>query len=125
MLPYRQHLRKPLQAKLKAGTIEMLPEQWDVFVDNTPVHLTATEYRLLQILLEVEGRVVTREALMEQVWGHDKATELESRTLDVHMSRLRHKLGANADEIITVRNVGYRINADRNSHSQTKAEAHA
>lgn len=94
---------------LKAGVIEMVPEQWVVSVDNCPVHLTEIEYRLLQELMQVKGRVLTRETLMERVWGHSKSNRLETRTLDVHMSRLRNKLHTASKSIITVRNVGYRI----------------
>lgn len=96
-------------AILKAGVIEMVPDQWVVSVDRNPVHLTEIEYRLLQELLQVKGRVLTRAALMEKVWGHSKSAKLETRTLDVHMSRLRNKLQTAAESIITVRNVGYRI----------------
>ncbi|MEE4175240.1 MAG: response regulator transcription factor [Xanthomonadales bacterium] len=94
---------------LRAGLIEMVPEQWAVSVGRDPVHLTEIEYRLLQELLQVKGRVLTRETLMERVWGHSRAVKLETRTLDVHMSRLRNKLRSASESIITVRNVGYRI----------------
>jgi DNA-binding response OmpR family regulator len=94
---------------LKAGMIEMVPEQWAVSVNRDPVHLTEIEYRLLQELLEVRGRVLTREKLMERVWGHSRSAKLETRTLDVHMSRLRNKLRSASESIITVRNVGYRL----------------
>ena len=106
-----QHRRRIAQLMhiLKAGNIEMVPDQWSVYVDGTSIKLTETEYRLLYELLEVKGRVITREALLERVWGYDKAYNIESRTLDVHMSRLRHKLGTSAKNIITVRSVGYRI----------------
>ena len=99
----REH--KPV---LKSGDIEMLPEQWMVYVEGGPVNLTEKEYRLLQELMEANGRVLTRETLLERVWGH-QSTNIESRTLDVHMSRLRHKLGSSARNIITIRNVGYRM----------------
>jgi DNA-binding response OmpR family regulator len=93
---------------LKSGDIEMLREQWMVYVEGGPVDLTEKEYRLLQELLEANGRVLTRETLLERVWG-PQSTHIESRTLDVHMSRLRRKLGRSARNIITVRNVGYRM----------------
>jgi two-component system alkaline phosphatase synthesis response regulator PhoP len=95
---------------LTAGAIKMVPERWLVFVAGVPVDLTEKEYRLLQELMEVRGRVLTRETLLERVWGHNKSFKLETRTLDVHMSRLRSKLGSSASNIITVRNVGYRMN---------------
>ncbi len=101
--------RGQLQQVLKAGDIEMVPDQWAVYVAGEPINLTEKEYRLLQELLAVKGRVLTRETLLERVWGR-QAIKIESRTLDVHMSRLRNKLGASAANIITVRNVGYRIN---------------
>jgi DNA-binding response OmpR family regulator len=60
--------------------------------------------------MEVRGRVLTRETLMQRVWGYQKSIDLETRTLDVHMSRLRAKLGPSGSNIITVRSVGYRMN---------------
>jgi DNA-binding response OmpR family regulator len=105
----RRRPAPPSPTVLKAGAIEMVPEQWVVSVDKNPVHLTAIEYRLLQELLQVRGRVLTRETLMARVWGHSKSSKLETRTLDVHMSRLRNKLDSASESIITVRNVGYRI----------------
>jgi DNA-binding response OmpR family regulator len=93
---------------LKSGDIEMLREQWTVYVGGGPVNLTEKEYRLLQELLEANGRVLTRDTLLERVWGPQSAN-IESRTLDVHMCRLRRKLGRSARNIVTVRNVGYRI----------------
>ncbi len=105
----RRASESPDPKVLKAGVIEMVPEQWAVSVDRDPVHLTEIEYRLLQELLQVKGRVLTRETLMERVWGHSKSVNLETRTLDVHMSRLRNKLRSASESIITVRNVGYRL----------------
>lgn len=95
---------------LTAGAIELVPEKWLVYVEGVAVNLTEKEYRLLQELMEVEGRVLTREALLERVWGYQKVLNLQTRTLDVHMSRLRTKLGSSAANIITVRNIGYRMN---------------
>lgn len=94
---------------LRAGSIEMVPEQWVVYLGGSAIDLTEKEYRLLQELLEAKGRVLTRETLLERVWGHQKFFNLETRTVDVHMSRLRNKLGTSSANIITVRNVGYRI----------------
>ena len=95
---------------LTAGSIKMFPEQWLVYVDGESVDLTEKEFRLLQELLEARGRVLTRETLMQRVWGYQRSLDLETRTLDVHMSRLRAKLGSSASNIITVRSVGYRMN---------------
>lgn len=95
---------------LTAGAIKMIPEQWLVYAGGESISLTEKEFRLLRELMEVKGRVLTRETLMRQVWGHQKPFDLETRTLDVHMSRLRAKLRSSASNIITVRNVGYRMN---------------
>jgi two-component system phosphate regulon response regulator PhoB len=95
---------------LTAGAIKMFPEQWLVYADDKPVNLTEKEFRLLLELMEARGRVLTREMLLERVWGYKRALDLETRTLDVHMSRLRTKLGSAGSNIITVRSVGYRMN---------------
>jgi two-component system, OmpR family, phosphate regulon response regulator PhoB len=105
----RRHPLGKAEQTLTAGSIKMIPTEWAVYVDGIPVHLTETEYRLLHELLQVKGRVLTRESLLERVWGYQKVHNLETRTLDVHMSRLRTKLGSAGSNIITVRNVGYRI----------------
>ena len=95
---------------LTAGAIKMFPEQWLVYAGGESLNLTEKEFRLLRELMEARGRVLTRETLMERVWGHRRSFDLETRTLDVHMSRLRVKLGSSASNIITVRSVGYRMN---------------
>ncbi len=78
-----------------------------VKTDGENVTLTYKEYELLCILLRHKGSAVTREVLLSNVWGYD--FEGESRTLDVHIGSLRHKLGQRGSCIETVRNVGYRI----------------
>ena len=98
------------QSVLTAGAIKMIPEKWLVFASGQSINLTEKEFRLLRELMEVKGRVLTRETLMRRVWGHEQSIDLETRTLDVHMSRLRAKLRSSASSIITVRNVGYRMN---------------
>lgn len=106
----RQPASAHVSRVLKAGGIRMLPDEWVVYVEGKTVNLTEIEYRLLHELLQVKGRVLTREFLLERVWGHQKAFKIETRTVDVHMSRLRNKLGSCARNIMTVRNIGYRIN---------------
>ena len=77
-----------------------------VWVDDRPVELTSTEFDLLKTLAEHRGLVLSREQLLEQVWGHDYFGEV--RVVDVHLGHIRQKLG---DEslITTVRGVGYRF----------------
>ena len=78
-----------------------------VCVQNTPCELTYKEYELLKLLLQNRGIVLTRDTIMERVWGIH--FEGESRTLDVHIKTLRQKLKSAASMIKTVRNVGYTI----------------
>lgn len=78
-----------------------------VFVDSTAVTLTFKEYELLHYLLMNKSIVVTRDRILDAVWGYDY--EGESRTLDMHIKRLRQKLGDAGRHIVTVRNVGYKM----------------
>ena len=77
------------------------------FVDGREVVLTALEFRLLEHLLSRVGRVQSRELLLEEVWG--LSSQLETRTIDTHIMRLRDKLGVARGYLETVRGVGYRI----------------
>jgi two-component system phosphate regulon response regulator PhoB len=71
------------------------------------VPLTATEFRLLKLLMERRGRVQTRSRLLSDVWGY--AEDVDSRTVDTHIRRLRRKLGGEAERVETVIGVGYRL----------------
>jgi two-component system phosphate regulon response regulator PhoB len=77
-----------------------------VDVEGEEVLLTALEFRLLLDLASRAGRVQSRDALLERVWGY--SPNVETRTVDTHVKRLREKLGAGAEHIETVRGVGYR-----------------
>ena len=89
------------------GSLSVSPEKHEVRVDGQPVALTFKEFLLLQLLIENRERVLTREVLLDRVWG--LGTERENRTLDVHIRTLRAKLGSAAKHIQTVRGVGYRF----------------
>ena len=93
---------------LKTGTVVLDQERHSVTVDNAPVELTATEFKLLNLLMERKGRVQSRDMLLINVWNYD--TETETRTIDTHIRRLREKLGSQASIIETIRGVGYRLN---------------
>jgi len=89
------------------GTIRLFPDRRQCLVDSAIVGLTAKEFDLLFELIKAGGNVLTREVLMDRVWGyHGDAT---SRTLDTHVRRLREKLGEAGGHVETVRGVGYRI----------------
>lgn len=80
-------------------------------VAGAPVILTPLEFRLLRTLLERPGRIQTRETLLSDVWGIE--AEIETRTVDTHIKRLRQKLGAAGENIETIRGVGYRFMEDK------------
>jgi DNA-binding response OmpR family regulator len=79
----------------------------DVKVNGRPVPLARREFELLRYLIERRGRVVSRSRLLEQVWGYDAS--IETRSVDVHINRLRAKLGPAAQLIETVIGFGYRF----------------
>jgi two-component system, OmpR family, phosphate regulon response regulator PhoB len=93
--------------RLQAGEIVVDIERHEVFVSGQAVELTATEFKLLRLLIERRGRVQTREHLLINVWNYE--TEIETRTVDTHVRRLREKLGTEAEWIETIRGVGYRL----------------
>ena len=95
---------------LTAGELSLFPERHEVQVGGSRVALTYKEYRLLSLLLENRGNVMTREILMEKVWGLE--AERENRTLDVHIRTLRAKLGPAGKYIETIRGVGYRVRGE-------------
>jgi two-component system phosphate regulon response regulator PhoB len=93
--------------KLRVGEIQLDSETHRVTVKGAPLELTATEFKLLRLMMERQGRVQTREHLLLNVWNY--STEIETRTVDTHVRRLREKLGDEAGWIETIRGVGYRI----------------
>jgi two-component system phosphate regulon response regulator PhoB len=92
---------------LEVGGIELDISGHQLRVRGKEVPLTATEFRLLRLLLERNGRVQTRGQLLSDVWGY--AEDIDSRTVDTHIRRLRRKLGPEAERIETVIGVGYRL----------------
>jgi two-component system phosphate regulon response regulator PhoB len=78
-------------------------------VGGHTVTLTATEFKLLEVLARRRGRVQSRDRLLQDVWGYENP--IDSRTVDTHMRRLREKLGNAARHLETVRGVGYRFSA--------------
>ncbi len=93
-------------ARIEIAGVVIDEELHRLTVDGEVVPLTATEFRLLKLLMERKGRVQSREHLLVNVWHYD--TDIETRTVDTHVRRVREKLGAYAHLIETVRGVGYR-----------------
>lgn len=95
------------QRNLALGAIYMDNEKHMVFVEEQQCELTFKEFELLKLLIQNTGIVMSRDIIMERIWGTD--FEGESRTLDMHIKTLRQKLGGAGSKIKTVRNVGYII----------------
>jgi DNA-binding response OmpR family regulator len=97
---------------LQAGPITMNTGSHDVRLNNQSVALTRTEFSILEALLKRRDRVVTREALINEVWGH--RDDIQSNTIDVFIKQLRAKLNCGPhDGIQTVRGVGYILRSDK------------
>ncbi len=96
--------------RLVFGDLELIPEEGKVLRGGEEVHLTKTEFRLLCELAENPGKVFSREALLDKVWGYDYFGD--GRLVDVHVRRLRTKIeadAANPRHVVTVRGLGYRL----------------
>jgi DNA-binding response OmpR family regulator len=95
---------------LRFGDLEIVPEEGVVRRGGEEVHLTKTEFRLLLELANSPGRVLSREVLLERVWGHGYFAD--GRLVDVHVRRLRTKVeadAANPRHVVTVRGLGYKL----------------
>ena len=95
---------------LRIGEIQIDVPRHAVQVGSRGIVLTATEFKLLEILARRRGRVQSRDRLLQDVWGYENP--IDSRTVDTHMRRLREKLGDAAQHLETVRGVGYRFAAE-------------
>jgi two-component system phosphate regulon response regulator PhoB len=97
---------------LAAGTLTLDSGRHLATLSGAPLPLAPKEFDLLETLLQSAGRVLSREHLLTRVWGYARADEIESRTVDVHIRRLRAKLGGEGRRIMTVKGVGYRLDPD-------------
>jgi len=95
------------QSQLQVGNIILNNEKHVVWVNGKNITLTYKEFELLRYLMLNEGIVLSRDRLLEQVWGFDYGGE--SRTVDMHIKSLRQKLGLFGASITTIRNVGYKM----------------
>ncbi|MBE84053.1 MAG: DNA-binding response regulator [Gemmatimonadetes bacterium] len=93
--------------RIRIGPLNIDLSEYRAWLDDEPLLLTATEFKLLTTLIDRQGRVQSREALLNDVWGYDYAGY--GRTVDTHIRRLREKLGQHDQMIETVRGVGYRF----------------
>jgi two-component system, OmpR family, response regulator RegX3 len=115
----RAHLRRaemstpppvPADGKLAGGPVELDPERHEVFVRGEPVPMTPKEFDLLELFLGRKSRLLTRQYLIEEVWGVDYVGD--TKTLDVHVKRLRQKIEEDRHRprhLVTVRGLGYKF----------------
>jgi phosphate regulon transcriptional regulator PhoB len=96
----------------RVGTLEVDEGKHQIAVAGNAVELTVKEFDLLCALMRANGRVLNRDQILETVWGYSNAVDIESRTVDVHIRRLREKLGNEHKRIVTVKGVGYRFEAE-------------
>jgi DNA-binding response OmpR family regulator len=97
----------PAKISIGEGMIELDPDRYEVRVSGSPVELTITEFKILQLLASKPGRVYSRDQILDQLWGHEKI--VLDRTVDVHIKNLRVKLGPAARYLLNIRGVGYKI----------------
>lgn len=93
--------------RLSVGDVIIDLDRFEVLVGGKKADLTATEFRILQLLASRPGRVFTRERILDFLWGHEKA--VVDRTVDVHIRNLREKLGPAASLVKNIRGVGYKV----------------
>ena len=96
--------------RLVIGEIVIDKNTHEVKVDGQNIDLTSTEYKLLILFTEKIGRVLTREVLLRDIWGYKN--DIETRTVDMHVQRLRNKLLSSENSIVTVRGFGYKFIAE-------------
>jgi len=107
---FRRLERQDTAGRLVFGPVELDRERHTARLEGRAVHLTAKEFALLAALIEARGRVLSRQTLLEQIWGYSYAEG--TRTVDVHVRRLREKLPALAPFIRTVKSLGYRLDEE-------------
>jgi two-component system response regulator RegX3 len=103
-------LERPQTAGVRVGEVELDPDEHRVTVNGTEVAMPLKEFEVLHLLLANAGRVLTRETLIDRVWGHDYVGD--TKTLDVHIKRLRSKIEDDPSvptRIVTIRGLGYKF----------------
>jgi two-component system response regulator RegX3 len=104
----------PGSSVLEAGGVQIDPDRHLVFIRGQDVHLRRKEFELLSLLMENAGRLLTRDVLIDRIWGSDYFGD--TKTLDVHIKRLRSHVEEDPSSpklITTIRGVGYRFDAPR------------
>ena len=94
---------------MSVGNIDIDFERHEIKVKGELAFLAPKEFAILKLLVEAKGKVLSREQMLQLIWGHDKDIEIDTRTVDQHIARLRRKLRSEADQIRTVPNFGYQV----------------
>jgi len=105
----RRYLGAPASDVIRVGPITIDSDNYEAFRNGEKIILTLKEYELLKLLASSPGKVLTRDFLLDRIWGYEFYGE--TRTVDVHIRHIRQKLGADAGMIETVRGVGYKMRA--------------
>ena len=96
----------------RSGDLEIDLARYQVRVKGNRVKLSPKEFEFLKCLIQAKGRVMSREKLIEKIWGYDESLNIDTRTVDQHVARMRVKLGTESGKIVTVPNIGYRFQQD-------------
>lgn len=96
---------------IAVGNLVLYPQTRKVYDNNTYIRLTEIEFHIIYLLAQSPGQIFTRDNILRQVWGYTNDDELETKALDVHISRLRTKLYSSAVQIMTIQGRGYMLMA--------------
>lgn len=108
----RSKEKEKLPEVFKTGDLTVDFSEISVSVKDKSVELTAKEFELLKTLIKAKGRVLSRDYLLDNIWGFDHAIEIQTRTVDVHIRTLRKKLKGEAKRIVTIKSYGYRFQVE-------------
>lgn len=106
---FRRYDNYPVEELIRVGPITIDSDNYEAFRNDQKLELTLKEYELLKLLASAPGKVLTRDFLLDRIWGYEFYGE--TRTVDVHIRHIRMKLGDDAHMIETVRGVGYKMTA--------------
>lgn len=101
--------RRASSERFRVGPYQVDPERAQLLSDAGEIELSAREIEILRLLAEDPGRIVSRRVLLREAWGMHNAEQVETRTVDVHIAKLRKKLGQHGELLETVRGQGYRL----------------
>jgi DNA-binding response OmpR family regulator len=94
---------------VKIGGLDIDFERHEVMVRGKPARLAPKEFEILRLLVQADGKVLSRERLLQTIWGYGEDVQIDTRTVDQHVARLRRKLGPERERVATVSNFGYQL----------------